>query len=62
VKRGDRRLGRSGSGMRKAGTFKAHGPSKPSSSSSIEAWLKLNASLVGLGEKLGTDPHIGRPT
>jgi hypothetical protein len=37
-----------------------HGPSKPNSSSSTEAWLKLTASLVGLGEKLGTDQRIGR--
>jgi hypothetical protein len=35
-----------------------YGASKPSSLSSTEAWLKLAASLVGLGEKLGTDPRI----
>jgi hypothetical protein len=38
-----------------------HGPCKTSSSSSTEAWLKLTALLVGLREKLGTDPQIGRP-
>jgi hypothetical protein len=37
-------------------------PSKSSSLSSIEAWLKPTASLVGLGEKLGIDPRIGQPT
>jgi hypothetical protein len=38
-----------------------YGPSKPSSLSSIEASLKCTALLVGLGEKLGTDPWIGLP-
>jgi hypothetical protein len=37
-------------------------PSKPSSWSSTEAWLKSIASLVGLGEQLGTDPRIDQPT
>jgi hypothetical protein len=37
-----------------------HGPSKPSSLSSIKPWLKPTASLVGLGEKLGMDPCIGQ--
>jgi hypothetical protein len=37
-----------------------YGPSKPSSLSSTEAWIKPTASLVGLGEKLGTDPRIGQ--
>jgi hypothetical protein len=39
-----------------------YGFSKPSSLSSIEAWLKPTASLVGLEDKLGTDPWIGQPT
>jgi hypothetical protein len=39
-----------------------YGPSKPSNFSSIEAWLKTTASLVGLEEKLGTDPWIGQST
>jgi hypothetical protein len=38
-----------------------YGPSKPSRLSSIEASLKCTALLVGLGEKLGTDPWIGLP-
>jgi hypothetical protein len=37
-----------------------YGPSKPSRWSSTEAWLKSTTSLVGLGEKLGTDPWIGQ--
>jgi hypothetical protein len=37
-----------------------YGPSKPSSLSSTEAWIKSTASLVVLGEKLGMDPHIGQ--
>jgi hypothetical protein len=40
-------------------TYRSHagvsGPSKPSSWSSTEAWLKSTASLAGLREKLGTD-------
>jgi hypothetical protein len=39
-----------------------YGTSKPSSLSSTEAWLKPTASLVGLGEKLSTDPQIGQLT
>jgi hypothetical protein len=35
-------------------------PSKPSSLSSTETWLKPTALLVGSGEKLGMDPHIGQ--
>jgi hypothetical protein len=35
--------------------------SKSSSLSSTEVWLKPTASLVGWGEKLGTDPCIGQP-
>jgi hypothetical protein len=27
----------------------------------IEAWLKPTGSLVGLGEKLDTNPWIGQP-
>jgi hypothetical protein len=38
-----------------------YGPSKPSSWSPIGAWLMLTASLVGKGEKLGTDTRIGQP-
>jgi hypothetical protein len=37
-----------------------YGSSKPSSLSLTEAWLKSTASLVGLGEKLGTNPWIGQ--
>jgi hypothetical protein len=36
-------------------------PSKPSSWSSTEAWLKPTALLVGLREKLGMDQRIGQP-
>jgi hypothetical protein len=39
-----------------------YGPSKPSSLPSTEACLKSTALLVGLGEKLDTDPRIGQPT
>jgi hypothetical protein len=39
-----------------------YGPSKPSSLSSTEVWLKPTASLVVRGEKLGGDPQIGQPT
>jgi hypothetical protein len=39
----------------------SYGPSKPSSLSSTEAWLKSTASLVGLGEKYGIDSWIGQP-
>jgi hypothetical protein len=38
-----------------------YGPSNPSSFSLTEARLKHTASLVGLGEKLGTNPWIGQP-
>jgi hypothetical protein len=38
-----------------------YGSSKSSSLSSTEVWLKSTISLVGLGEKLGTDPRIGQP-
>jgi hypothetical protein len=42
-------------------TYRSHagvyGSSKPSSLSTTEAWLKLTASLVNSGEKLGTDPR-----
>jgi hypothetical protein len=37
-----------------------YGPSKSSSLSLIEAWLKPTTSLVSLREKLGTDPQIDR--
>jgi hypothetical protein len=37
-----------------------YGPSKPSSQLSKEAWLFPTASLVFVGEKLGTDPWIGQ--
>jgi hypothetical protein len=37
-------------------------PSKPSSWSPTGAWLTPTASLVGSGEKLGTDPWVGQPT
>jgi hypothetical protein len=36
-------------------------PSKPSSLSSTESWLKPIPLLVGLGEKLGTDLRMGQP-
>jgi hypothetical protein len=36
-----------------------YGPSKMSSWSSMRAWLMPTASLIGLGEKLGSDPRIG---
>jgi hypothetical protein len=35
--------------------------SKPNSLSSTEVWLKSTTSLVGLGDKLGTDLRIGQP-
>jgi hypothetical protein len=42
-------------------TYRSHagvyGPSKPSSLSSTDAWLKHTASLVGLGEKLRRVPR-----
>jgi hypothetical protein len=38
-----------------------YGPSKPSSLSLIKAWFKSTALLVGLREKLGTNPWIGEP-
>jgi hypothetical protein len=38
-----------------------YGFNKPSSWSSLGAWLTAPASLAGLGEKLGTDPRIGQP-
>jgi hypothetical protein len=51
--------------MRKYWTYRSHagvyGPSKPSSLSLTEVWLKSIASLVGLGEKLDTDPRIDQP-
>jgi hypothetical protein len=61
-----RRLGRSGSGMWKAGTFKAvapvcvgvYGPNKHSSWSPTGSWITPTASLVDSGEKLGTDPWV----
>jgi hypothetical protein len=37
-------------------------PSKPSSLPLTKPWLKPTALLVGLGEKLNTDPWMGRPT
>jgi hypothetical protein len=39
-----------------------YGLSKPSYLSLIEAWFKPTASLVGVREKLDTDPWIGQPT
>jgi hypothetical protein len=49
----------------KYSTYRSHagiyGPSKPSSLSPTVAWLTPTASLVGLGEKLGTDPRVGQP-
>jgi hypothetical protein len=39
-----------------------YGSGKPSNLSSTEAWFKYTASLVGLGEKLGTDVRIDQPT
>jgi hypothetical protein len=38
-----------------------YGPSKRSSLSLTEAWFKPTVLLVGLREKLGTDPRIGEP-
>jgi hypothetical protein len=38
-----------------------YGPSKPSSWSPTVAWPMPTASLVGSGEKLGTDSRIGQP-
>jgi hypothetical protein len=38
-----------------------YGPSKPSSQLSTEARLFPTASLVVVGEKLGTDPWISQP-
>jgi hypothetical protein len=38
-----------------------YGPTKPSSWSLTGAWLTSTASLVGSGEKLGTDPRVGQP-
>jgi hypothetical protein len=38
-----------------------YGPGKTSSWLSIEACLFLTASLAVVGEKLGTNPWIGRP-
>jgi hypothetical protein len=38
-----------------------YGPSKPSSWSPTGAYLMPTASLVGLGEKLGTNSQIGQP-
>jgi hypothetical protein len=38
-----------------------YGPSKRSSWSPTGAWLTPTGSLVGLGEKLGTDPWVGQP-
>jgi hypothetical protein len=35
-----------------------YGPSKPSSQLSTEAWLFPITSMVGSGEKLGTEPQI----
>jgi hypothetical protein len=85
VESGDRRLGRSESGLWKTGTSKAvvptyvgrgpmgwtprasiertncilvYGPSKPSSLTSTEGGFTPIASMIGLGEKLGTDPWI----
>jgi hypothetical protein len=37
-----------------------YGPSKPSSLSSTEAWLKTTILLVDLGKKLGMDMQIGQ--
>jgi hypothetical protein len=37
-------------------------PSKPSSLTSIEGGFTLTASMVGLEEKLRTDPRIGQPS
>jgi hypothetical protein len=41
-------------------TYWYYGPSKPSSLTSTEGDFTLTASMVGLGEKLGTDPQIGQ--
>jgi hypothetical protein len=38
-----------------------YGRSKPSSWSPTGAWLMPTTSLVGSGEKLGTDPWVGQP-
>jgi hypothetical protein len=38
-----------------------YGPSKPSSLSSTDAWLKPTASLAGLGEKLRRVPQTTQP-
>jgi hypothetical protein len=38
-----------------------YGPSKPSSWSPTGAWFMPPTSLVGSGEKLGTEPWIGQP-
>jgi hypothetical protein len=37
-----------------------YGPSKPSNWLPTEAWLFPTASMVGSGEKLGTDPRMHR--
>jgi hypothetical protein len=46
-------------------TYRSHAsvyrPSKPSSRSSIDAWLNPTASLVGLGEKLRWVPRTTQP-
>jgi hypothetical protein len=42
-------------------TCRWYGPGKPSTWLPTWAWLKPSASLVGLGEKLGTDSWIGQP-
>jgi hypothetical protein len=51
--------------VRKYWMYQSHvgvyGPSKPSSRSPTRAWIMPIASLVGSGEKLGTDPQIGQP-
>jgi hypothetical protein len=39
-----------------------YGPSKPSKLTSTEGDFTPTTSMVGLGEKLGTDPRIGQPS
>jgi hypothetical protein len=42
--------------------YRCYGPDKSSSWLSKEACLFLTASLIVVGENLGTDPQIGRPS
>jgi hypothetical protein len=42
--------------------YLCYGPNKPSTPPSVEGGFTPIASMVGLGEKLGTDPQIGQPS